>query len=81
MTSTTAPAFQYLVHTVSAFRLTGETTVFAGSAQEVLDLLLAKGYVKVEVAPAAPVNGFRNNVAGVDYLAGDTASHDTRTAR
>lgn len=68
-------SYSYVVHTVNAFRLRGETVASGSSAEEVGRRFLALGYLKVDVAPAAPVNGFPGNVAGVDYLSGDTWSH------
>lgn len=69
MSDLTGP-FGYLVHTVNAWRVTGQTFVWANSAQEVLDHAVAMGYAKVDVAPAAPVNGFPNT----PHQSGDTAS-------
>lgn len=64
--------FAYVVHTVNSFRLAGDTLVYADSAQQVLDHALAMGYVKVDVAPALPVNGFK---AGLPVKHGDTATN------
>lgn len=63
------PAFAYLVYTVNDRRLTGQTVVWGTSADQVADAMFAKGYRTVEVAPAAPVNGFKD----MPYKSGDTA--------
>ena len=63
--------FAYVVDTVNSWRLVGHTVVWADSAQQVLEHALSMGYVKVDVAPAAPVNG----CTGLPYKSGDTASH------
>ena len=71
--------FKFVVYTVSSFRIVGHSEALGNSAAEVGEAFLSRGYVKVEVAPAAPVNGYPNNVAGVDYISGDTFSRDTRS--
>lgn len=75
---TEAHPFAYITYTVNNWRLVGERVVWGNSAQDIAEALVRAGYVKAEVAPAAPVNGFPNNVAGVDYVSGDTFSIDTR---
>ena len=72
--------FQYQVYTVNSWGIRGVTTDMGESAQDVLAKFRDMGYVKVEVAPAAPVNGYATNVAGVDYMPGDTASYNSRAA-
>lgn len=64
--------YYYVVHTVNSFRLTGDTVVTANSAQEVLEHALSMGYVKVDVAPAVPVNGCP---ADLPVKHGDTATN------
>lgn len=61
--------YAYLVYTVNSFRLTGQRLVYGNSAAEIADEIFAMGYRVVEVAPAAPVNGFKNH----PYKSGDTA--------
>lgn len=62
--------FAYYVYTVSApFNLTGHRLEYGVSANEVADRIYAMGYKIVEVAPAAPVNGY----TGFIYKSGDTA--------
>ncbi len=62
--------FAYDVYTVNNFRLTGNRMEYGTSADEVADRIYAMGYRIVEVAPAAPVNGYR----GINYKSGDTAT-------
>lgn len=69
--------YAYALFTVSTWRLTGETLVYAPSAAAAVAQAIARGYVKAEAAPAVPVNGYP---AGLPVRHGDTASHDTRTA-
>ena len=61
--------YAYLVWTVNNRRLVGQFVEYGNSADEIADRVFAKGYRKVEVAPAAPVNGFK----GLPYKSGDTA--------
>lgn len=75
-TAPTAQApFAYVLYTVNSFRITGQATVYAASAQDAVDQAIAMGYLKAEAAPAVPVNGFAE---GLPVRHGDTASHDTR---
>lgn len=67
--------FAYQVYTVSRFGIVGQTTAYGDSALEVAERFVAKGYVKVETAPAVPVNGYPE---GLPVKHGDTASIDTR---
>lgn len=63
-------AFAYYVYTVAKrFNLTGHRLEYGTSAEEVADRIYAMGYRVVEVAPAAPVNGYH----GHNYKSGDTA--------
>ena len=78
MSNDTATEFLYIVDTVNSWRLRSTTVVTGTDAQMIAEEFIAKGYVAVEVAPAAPVNGFTDAVAGIDYRAGDTANIDTR---
>lgn len=64
--------YAYVVHTVNRFRLASDTVVHADSASEVLEHALKMGYVRVDVAPATPVNGV---YAGEPVKAGDTATN------
>lgn len=66
-----AESYAYYVYTVAkGFRLTGHRLEYGTSADEVADRVYAMGYAKVEVAPAAPVNGYH----GRNYKSGDTAT-------
>ena len=65
-----AEVFAYYVYTVTkGFRLTGHRLEYGTSADEVAQRVYDNGYAKVEVAPAAPVNGYY----GHKYKSGDTA--------
>lgn len=64
--------YAYMVHTVNSFRLAGDSMVYADSAAEVLEHARTMGYLKVDVAPAVPVNGCK---AGLPVKHGDTASY------
>lgn len=64
--------FVYHLRTVGKrFRLVGETTVHAPSAQSAVDAAIAMGYAEAEAAPAVPVNGYPE---GLKVRRGDTAS-------
>lgn len=66
-----AEDFVYHLRTVSArFRLVGETTVHAASAQAAVDAAIELGYAEAEAAPAVPVNGYPE---GLKVRRGDTA--------
>jgi len=67
--------FAYLLYTVNTWRLTGETLVWAPSAQAAVADAIARGYAKAEAAPASRANGCGDKYPTV---AGDTASVDTR---
>jgi len=69
--NTSTDLFAYYVYTVNAgrFALTGHRLEYGTSADEVADRIYAMGYRVVEVAPAAPVNGY----TGYTYKSGDTA--------
>lgn len=64
--------YAYALHTVNAWGLTGDTTVYADSAQAAVDHARAMGYRRAEAAPAVPVNGYRE---GLPVKHGDTASY------
>lgn len=71
---TEAHPFAYVVYTVNHWRLVGERVVWGSDAQAIAEALIGQGYVKAEVAPAAPVN----LLGDLPYKSGDTASIDTR---
>lgn len=68
-TPVSSEEFAYCVYTVNSFRLTSLRLEYGTSADEVADRIYAMGYRVVEVAPAAPVNGYH----GHNYKSGDTA--------
>jgi len=61
--------FAYYVYTVNPLRLVNHRLEYGASADEVADRVYDLGYRVVEVAPAAPVNGYK----GYNYKNGDTA--------
>lgn len=68
--NTSTDTYAYYVYTVAkGFNLTGHRLEYGNSADEVADRIYAMGYRVVEVAPAAPINGY----TGYTYKSGDTA--------
>lgn len=73
-TATADAPYAYLVIAVTSRRMRSESTAYAASAQELAEAYIAMGYVRVDVAPAVPVNGYRE---GLPVRNGDVVAIDT----